>query len=88
MLDQFITISAGAAIVSYSLYTVAPETVALHGSRYLIYTVPFVVYGIFRYLFLLHRRGGGGDPAAELLRDKHLLVAFLGWLGAVVGLLA
>lgn len=88
MLDQFITISAGAAIVSYSLYTVAPETVALHGSRYLIYTVPFVVYGIFRYLFLLHRRGGGGDPAAELLRDKHLLVAFLGWLVAVVGLLA
>lgn len=88
MLDQFITISAGAAIVSYSLYTVAPETLALHGSRYLIYTVPFVVYGIFRYLFLLHRRGGGGDPAAELLRDKHLLVAFLGWLGAVVGLLA
>lgn len=88
MLDQFITISAGAAIVSYSLYTVAPETVALHGSRYLIYTVPFVVYGIFRYLFLLHRWGGGGDPAAELLRDKHLLVAFLGWLVAVVGLLA
>lgn len=88
LLDQMIGICAGGAIVSYSLYTVSAETVAMHGTSALIYTVPFVVYGIFRYLFLLHRRGGGGDPSAALLRDRHLAGALLGWLLAVVALLA
>lgn len=88
LLDQFITVCAGATVVSYSLYTVSPETVALHGTTNLMVTVPFVVYGMFRYLFLLHRRGGGGDPAAELLRDRHLLLAFGGWLGTVLFILA
>ncbi|WP_334157848.1 decaprenyl-phosphate phosphoribosyltransferase [Oryzomicrobium sp.] len=87
LLDQLIAICAAATIVSYSLYTVSAETVALHGTRYLVYTVPFVVYGIFRYLFLLHRRGGGGDPTTEIL-DPHLLVTGALWLAAVVWLLA
>ncbi|MBK1681107.1 decaprenyl-phosphate phosphoribosyltransferase [Rhodocyclus tenuis] len=88
VLDQMIGISAAGTIVSYSLYTVSAETVAMHGTTALIYTVPFVVYGIFRYLFLLHRRGGGGDPSAALLRDRHLAGAFVGWLISVVALLA
>jgi 4-hydroxybenzoate polyprenyltransferase len=87
LLDKLITICAAGAIVSYSLYTVSAETVAMHGTTNLIYTVPFVIYGIFRYLFLLHRRGGGGDPAAALLRDGHLLAAFATWLFSVVALL-
>jgi len=87
LLDQMIGICAGGAIVSYSLYTVSAETVAMHGTSALIYTVPFVVYGIFRYLFLLHRRGGGGDPSAALMRDRHLAGALAGWLFAVVLLL-
>lgn len=84
LLDKLIGICASGAIVSYSLYTVSAETVAMHGTTQLIYTVPFVVYGVFRYLFLLHRRGGGGDPAAALLQDAHLLGAFAGWLVAVI----
>lgn len=87
LLDKLITICAAGAIVNYSLYTVSPETVAMHGTTNLIYTVPFVIYGIFRYLFLLHRRGGGGDPAAALLRDSHLLAAFAAWLLSVIALL-
>jgi 4-hydroxybenzoate polyprenyltransferase len=87
MLDQFITLSATATIISYSLYTVSGETVALHGTSGLIVTVPFVLYGLLRYLFLLHRRDGGGDPAWELLTDHHLQVAFLGWLVAVLAVL-
>ncbi len=87
LLDKLIGISAAGAIINYSLYTVSPETVAMHGTTHLIYTVPFVVYGIFRYLFLLHRRGGGGDPAAALLRDPHLIVASAGWLTTVLWLL-
>lgn len=87
LLDKLIGICAASAIVSYSLYTVSAETVAMHGTANLIYSVPFVVYGIFRYLFLLHRRAGGGDPAAALLRDGHLLSAFAGWLALVLWLL-
>lgn len=88
LLDKLIGISATGTIVSYSLYTVSAETLAMHGTTNLIYSVPFVVYGIFRYLFLLHRRGGGGDPAAALLRDAHLIAAFAGWLATVLLLLA
>jgi len=87
LLDELLAICAAGAIVSYSLYTVSAETVAMHGTTNLIYTVPFVIYGIFRYLFLLQRRGGGGDPAAALLRDGHLLGAFGAWLLTVIALL-
>lgn len=87
LLDQMIVVAASCTVVSYSLYTVSEETVALHGTADLIYTVPFVLYGMFRYLFLLHRRGGGGDPALELMRDPHLLAALAGWLATTLWLL-
>ena len=87
MLDQFLTVAAACTVVTYSLYTVSAETVTLHGSPRLILTVPFVLYGMLRYLFLLHRRGGGGDPAQELLGDAHLQLAVLGWLATVVAIL-
>lgn len=87
LLDQFVAIAAAATVISYALYTVSAETVALHGTRWLIATLPFVLYGMLRYLWRLHARGGGGDPAAELLRDPHLLAATAGWLGLVIALL-
>lgn len=87
LLDELTGICAGGAIIGYSLYTVSAETVAMHGTGDLIYTVPFVIYGIFRYLYLLHRRGGGGDPSAALLQDFHLLGAFCAWFASVVLLL-
>ncbi|MBK9350332.1 MAG: decaprenyl-phosphate phosphoribosyltransferase [Sulfuritalea sp.] len=80
MLDQFIGVTAAGTVISYALYTVSAETVAMHGTRALIATVPFVLYGMLRYLWKLHARGGGGDPAQELLRDPHLLAATAGWL--------
>lgn len=87
MLDQFIGIAAAGTVISYALYTVSAETVALHGTQALIATVPFVLYGVLRYLWRLHRHGGGGDPAQELLADPHLLAACLGWLALVLFLL-
>ena len=88
LLDQLISICSAGVIVSYSLYTVSAETVAMHGTGDLIYSVPFVIYGMFRYLYLLHRRAGGGDTAIELARDPHLLATVGGWLFSVVALLA
>lgn len=88
MLDQFITLAASATVLAYSLYTVSEETIAMHGTRWLIATVPCVAYGLLRYLYRLHRTGGGGDPARELLTDPHLLGVFALWLGLVLWLLA
>jgi len=87
LLDQMIGVAGAGVLVTYSLYTVSPGTVALHGTDKLIYTVPFVLYGMFRYLFLLHRRGGGGDPAQEMVHDAHLLLALAGWLTTTLWLL-
>lgn len=88
MLDQFITLTGGATVIAYSLYTVSEETIALHGTPWLIATVPCVLYGLLRYLYRLHRAGGGGDPARELLNDPHLMGVFWLWLLLVIWLLA
>lgn len=87
LLDQLISIAVACTVLSYSLYTVSAETVALHGAHLWI-TVPFVLYGLFRYLYLLHRRGGGGDAAEALLTDPHLIAAVVGWILVSLGLLA
>jgi 4-hydroxybenzoate polyprenyltransferase len=83
-LDNMISVCAAGVLVTYSLYTVDAATVAVHRTEKLIYTVPFVLYGLFRYLFLLHRRGGAGDAATDLFTDWHLLVTFVGWLALTV----
>ena len=76
------------AVLTYSLYTVSADTVRLHGTDKLIYTVPFIAYGIFRYMFLLHRRQMGQDTARDLLADKHLLATVGGWLAVTLFILA
>ncbi|MBL1266190.1 MAG: decaprenyl-phosphate phosphoribosyltransferase [Halomonas sp.] len=88
MLEQFIAVTAACTILAYGLYTVSPQTVAIHGSDDLVYTVPFVVYGIFRYLFLLHHRAKGNDTAKDLVQDPHLLVTVTTWVIATLWVLA
>jgi 4-hydroxybenzoate polyprenyltransferase len=86
LLDTMMAISAAGVIVSYSLYTVSPDTIELHRTDKLIYTLPFVLYGIFRYIFLLHHRGGE-DPASTLLTDAHMLATGTAWLGVTLWLI-
>lgn len=69
MLDQMMSISAACTVLAYGLYSVSPETVAHVGSDRLKFTVPCVLYGVFRYLFLVHKRGQGGAPEKVLLGD-------------------
>ncbi len=87
-LDKAILVCAAGMIVAYAQYTLAPETVAAQGTDRLILTLPWVLLGTFRYLFRLNFRGGGGDPANELLRDPLIALAALGWLGTVLWLIA
>jgi 4-hydroxybenzoate polyprenyltransferase len=82
MLDRMIAITAAGAVIAYALYTVDARTAEVHGTDRLVFTVPFVLYGIYRYLWLLYRQGGGADPSAQLLRDPHLIAAVAGWLAA------
>jgi len=83
-LDVFIGVTAAATLVTYAMYTVDAKTVQFHQTEALIYTVPVVTYGLFRYLFLLHRQDVGEDTAADLPRDPHMLVAILVWLASVL----
>jgi 4-hydroxybenzoate polyprenyltransferase len=84
MIEQYMSVSAACAVISYSLYTVAPETIARQHTQKLVVTVPFVVYGIFRYLYLLHRERRGSDTARDLLTDSHMLFVCLGWAALTV----
>lgn len=86
-LDQIISVCAGGVILTYSLYTMSSATVALHQTEALIYTVPFVSYALFRYLFLLYQRQMGEDPAWDLARDWHMLSAMALWLIATLVIL-
>ncbi len=83
-LDQMISIVTGATVVAYSLYAFSPEVAEKLGTRHLGLTIPFVVFGIFRYLYLVHQRGEGENPTAVLLRDGPLIVDVLLWGAAVV----
>jgi 4-hydroxybenzoate polyprenyltransferase len=89
-LDKMIVITASCSVIGYGLYTMSSQTIVAHHTQNLIYTLPFVVYGIFRYLYLLHRavENTGEDMAKDLVRDKHLLVTFLLWLIVTVGIIA
>lgn len=88
MLEQFISVTAACTILSFGLYTVSPQTIALHGTQDLIYTLPFVIYGIFRYLFLLHHKAKGNDTAKDLLTDWHLLITVFAWVVTTLWVLA
>jgi 4-hydroxybenzoate polyprenyltransferase len=79
LLDGWLTALTGATIVSYALYTQSQRTVEHFGTTDLLYTLPFVVYALFRYHELVVRRGAGGDPGNVLARDPGLLVALAGW---------
>jgi 4-hydroxybenzoate polyprenyltransferase len=80
LLDKMIVITATCVILTYSLYTMSPVTIAVHKTDRLIYTVPFVMYGIFRYIFSLHSRATGAEPSQEIFRDPHILLSIVGWL--------
>ncbi|MFQ6103881.1 MAG: decaprenyl-phosphate phosphoribosyltransferase [Candidatus Glassbacteria bacterium] len=79
-LDQMISVVTASIVVSYLLYTTSEETVTKFNTRALVLTVPFVLYGIFRYLYLVHQKEGGGNPTLELLNDKPLMFNMILWI--------
>ena len=78
-LDQLILIMAGGTLITYTIYTCSPEVIQRLGTDKLYITLPFVVYGLFRYLHLIHHETGGGDPSSTLIKDKPLLATVVLW---------
>jgi len=79
LLDSWLTALSGATIVCYALYTQSPRTVEYFHTTNLLYTVPFVVYALFRYQHLVVRKDAGGDPGSSLLGDRGMMTAILAW---------
>jgi 4-hydroxybenzoate polyprenyltransferase len=84
LLDQMIAVVAASTLIAYIFYTISPETEQKFGTTWLGLTIPFPLYGIFRYLYLMHMREGGGTPADLLLTDRPLLTCVTLWVVAVV----
>ncbi len=85
-LAQTMGIASAVTIVCYAVFTVAPETRAVHGTVSLIYTVPFVVYGLFRYQWLTYDPAGRGDPGDIVATDRPLQVTILVWIVTCVAI--
>ena len=84
LLDQMIGVVTASTLLAYAFYTISPDTVARFGTDRLLITVPFPLYGIFRYLYLVHQRQSGGNPSEVLLTDKPLLACVALWAGTVI----
>ena len=80
LLDQMISVVTASTVVAYALYTMSEETIRKFGTRNLIFTIPFVLYGIFRYLYLIHKKGTGGKPEDILIIDKPLMIDIILWV--------
>ena len=78
-LDQMIGIASGGALLSYLLYCTSPETIEKFHNDHLIYTFPFVLYGLFRYLYLIHQKREGGSPEKLFFSDLPLLLSVILW---------
>lgn len=83
-LDQMVNVVTASSVLAYALYAVAPETVENFGSGNLVYTLPFVLFGIFRYLFLIYQKKTRHNPTEALLRDAPFLANLALWAAAVL----
>jgi 4-hydroxybenzoate polyprenyltransferase len=84
LLDQMISVVTASCLTAYAFYTLAPETVLKYRTDRLAWTIPFVLYGIFRYLYLVHQKEQGGSPTDILITDRPLLGNVFLWALAIV----
>ena len=87
LLDQMISVVTASTLIAYAFYTINPQTIERFGTDRLLWTVPFPLYGIFRYLYLMHQREGGGSPADTLYEDRPILICVALWGAAIVVIL-
>lgn len=81
-LDQMISVVTASTLICYALYAMSKDTIEKLGTSKLIYTIPFVLYGIFRYLYLVHQKEKGGSPTEVMLTDKPMIFNVMLWIAA------
>lgn len=86
-IDQMLTISAAGAVISYALYTVAPHTIEMFGTDRMIYTTVFVIYGVFRYLYIIHTSSASENPTNAVTSDFTILWTGVLWILACIFLI-
>jgi 4-hydroxybenzoate polyprenyltransferase len=86
LLDQMISVVTASCLTAYAFYTLAPDTVAKYQTDRLAWTIPFVLYGIFRYLYLVHQKEQGGSPTDILTTDRPLLLNVFLWVATIVAI--
>lgn len=79
-LDQMISIVTASTVMSYTFYTISEDTVTKFGTKNLMYTIPYVLYGIFRYLYLVHKLEKGGNPTLTLIKDLPMIINLVLWI--------
>jgi len=84
LLDQMISVVTASCLTAYAFYTMAPDTVQKYRTERLAWTIPFVLYGIFRYLYLVHQKEKGGSPTDILVTDRPLLLNVFLWAMALL----
>ncbi len=87
LLDSFLAVTATGTALCYGLYTLDAQTIALHGTANLIYTMPFVLFGLFRYLYTLHRDNRGENPSTDVFTDPQLILCGCAYVAAVIWIL-
>jgi hypothetical protein len=83
LIDQLINMSATATLLGYAIYTIWPDTVRHFGTGNLMYTIPIVVAGVTRYMFMVFRLNKGGDPSEMLLSERSLWLTIVVWFAVV-----
>ncbi len=83
-IDQLLTITAAGTVISYALYTVAPRTQEVFGTDKLLYTTVFVVYGVFRYLYLIHTSTAIQNPTNTVTEDAPIIINAILWIGTCI----
>jgi hypothetical protein len=86
-IDQMIAVITSSIVVTYMLYTIDARTVNFFGTRYLMFSIPFVYYGIFRYLYLIHKIGKQGDPTRILFTDRMTQLNLALWIIICIGII-
>jgi len=84
LLDQLIGVVTASTVITYLFYTLSPDVSAKLHTQYLYATIPFVIYGIFRYLYLVHKEEKGGSPTRLLFTDRPLLLDVVLWLASII----
>jgi 4-hydroxybenzoate polyprenyltransferase len=87
LLDQMISVVTASTLIAYAFYTISPETQQKFGTDLLSLTIPLPLYGIFRYLYLVHKREQGGSPAELVINDRPLLICLALWALSVVAII-